>query len=190
MSKDLISNYLTEHNRVISNLDKRQISEAIQLIRNTIVNGGRVATCGNGGSATTASHYITDWNKMYYAHKGGRFDGVCLSDNTGILTAYANDLTYEDIFSEQIKYLLNPKDLLITVSGSGNSPNVVKATHVANTLGIKTLAICGYDGGKLMKISNSSVWVNSFDMQVCEDAHILFGHIVMKAICDTEIKYS
>ena len=89
--------------------------------------------------------------------------------------------------SEQVKNLLLPDDLLITVSGSGNSENVVLATEVANQLGVTTLAICGYDGGNLRQISNYSVWIRSFDMQICEDAHLLFGHVVMKALCGVEI---
>ena len=108
--RNLIENYLNEHNRIIMNLNIYEINTAIGLILETIENGGRVATCGNGGSATTASHYITDWNKMYFAHKRKRFDGICLSDNIGIITAYANDLSYEDVFSEQVKYLLKPKE--------------------------------------------------------------------------------
>jgi D-sedoheptulose 7-phosphate isomerase len=185
--KNLIANYLTEHNRIISSLDIDEINNAIELILETIENGGRVATCGNGGSATTASHYITDWNKMYFTHTRKKFDGICLSDNIGLMTAYANDLSYNDVFSEQVKYLLQPNDLLITISGSGNSANVLKATHVANNLNVKTLSICGYDGGQLKNISKHSVWVKSFDMQICEDAHVLFGHIVMKTICGCNI---
>ena len=75
-----------------------------------------------------ASHYITDWNKMVNLEPGPRFNGVCLSDNVGLVTAYANDLSYQDVFSEQVKNLLFPNDLLISVSGSGNSENVVRAT--------------------------------------------------------------
>ena len=101
-----------------------------------------------------------------------------------------HDLSYNDIYSEQVRNLLLPGDLLITVSGSGNSENVVRATEVANDLGVKTLTICGYDGGRLKEISNSHVWIRSFDMQICEDAHLLFGHLVMKSICDMKITTS
>ena len=180
-------NYINQHNTVISCLDIQEIEKAITLITEKSLAGKTIAVCGNGGSALTASHYITDWNKMVNLENGRRFNGFCLSDNIGLITAYANDLSYDDVFSEQVKNLLLPGDLLITVSGSGNSENVVRATEVANSLGVTTLTISGYDGGKLKEKSDYSVWIKSFDMQICEDAHILFGHIVMKQLCDLKI---
>ena len=182
-----VSSYIEQHNQVMKSLNLSEIERAVELISEKSLAEKKVAVCGNGGSALAASHYITDWNKMVHSETGKRFNGVCLSDNIGLVTAYANDLSYEDVFSEQVKNLLLPDDLLITVSGSGNSENVVLATEVANQLGVTTLAICGYDGGKLRQISNHSVWIRSFDMQICEDAHLLFGHVVMKALCGVEV---
>ena len=185
--KFTIKDYIEQHNAVVGNLDHDEIENAILLIKNTIERGGRVAVCGNGGSAVAASHYITDWNKMVYAYTNVRFNGICLSDNVGLITAYANDLSYDDVFSEQVKNLLNKDDLLITLSGSGNSENVVKATIVAKSMSVKTLTICGYDGGKLKQLSDNSVWIRSMDMQLCEDAHTVFGHMVMKNLCGSDI---
>ena len=182
-----IQNYIKQHNSVISCLDIQEIEKAIILITEKSLAGNTIAVCGNGGSALTASHYITDWNKMVNLKTGKRFNGICLSDNIGLVTAYANDLSYGDIFSEQVRNLLLPGDLLITVSGSGNSENVVRATEIANNIGVDSLAICGYDGGRLKQISNDFVWICSYDMQICEDAHIVFGHLVMKSICNMEI---
>jgi D-sedoheptulose 7-phosphate isomerase len=182
-----VSNYIEHHNRVIRALDVSELEYAIELIRDKAFTGKRIAVCGNGGSAVAASHYITDWNKMVNLETGHRFNGFCLSDNVGLVTAYANDLSFDDVFSEQVKNLLLPGDLLITVSGSGNSENVVRATEVANNLGVTTLTIVGYDGGKLKEKSNYSVWIKSFDMQICEDAHVVFGHLVMKAICGLDV---
>jgi D-sedoheptulose 7-phosphate isomerase len=178
-----IENYIKQHNLVVKNLNYKEIESAINLIKDKIKKGKRVAVCGNGGSAVAASHYITDWNKMVYIHTKMKFNGICLSDNVGLITAYSNDLSYDDVFSEQVKNLLEPDDLLITLSGSGNSENVVKATEVANNLGVSTLTICGYDGGKLKKISDNHVWIRSMDMQLCEDAQTVFGHMVMKDLC-------
>jgi D-sedoheptulose 7-phosphate isomerase len=178
-----IENYIKQHNLVIQNLDHHEIDLAINLIKNTIKKEKRVAVCGNGGSAVAASHYITDWNKMVYAHTGLKFNGICLSDNIGLITAYSNDISYDEVFSEQVKNLLQEDDLLITLSGSGNSENVIKATNTANSLKVNTLAICGYDGGLLKKVSKNSVWIRSNDMQLCEDAHTVFGHMVMKSLC-------
>lgn len=182
-----IENYIEQHNLVIKNLVHQEIESAINIIKETIKNEKRVAVCGNGGSAVAASHYITDWNKMVYSHTGLKFNGICLSDNTGLITAYSNDLSYSDVFSEQVKNLLNEGDLLITLSGSGNSENVVKATNIANAMKVNTLAICGYDGGRLKKISKRSVWIRSNDMQLCEDAQTVFGHIVMKSLCGARL---
>tara|TARA_B100000900_G_scaffold178194_1_gene151079 strand:- start:2989 stop:3558 length:570 start_codon:yes stop_codon:yes gene_type:complete len=185
--KFTINNYINQHNSVIESFDHQEVEEAIKLIKDTILKKNRIAVCGNGGSALTASHYVTDWNKMIFTHTGMKFDGICLSDNVGLVTAYANDFSYNDIFSEQVKNLLKEDDLLITISGSGNSENVIRATQEANKNKINTLAISGFDGGKLKKISKSSVWIKSFDMQICEDAHIVFGHIVMKSLCNSDI---
>ena len=172
----------------MSCLDVKEIESATSLIMDKLAKGKRIAVCGNGGSAMTASHYITDWNKMVNLLTEQQFNGVCLSDNIGLVTAYANDLSYASVYSEQVKNILLPDDLLITVSGSGKSQNVVRATEVANEMGVTTLAICGYDGGDLKKISKQSVWIKSYDMQLCEDAHVMFGHIVMKSLCGCDIK--
>ena len=182
-----IQNYIKQHQLILNNLKTKEIDLGINLIKKVIKNGNRIAVCGNGGSATTASHFITDWNKMIHLHTGNKFDGVCLNDNIGLITAYANDLSYEDIFSEQVKNLLKPGDLLITLSGSGNSENVIKATEAANTNQVETLAIVGYDGGQLKKVSKNSIWIRSFDMQICEDLQIVFCHMVMKDLCNCDI---
>jgi D-sedoheptulose 7-phosphate isomerase len=181
--KFTIENYIKQHNLVIENFDYQELENAISLIKETVGKGNRVAVCGNGGSALAASHYITDWNKMVYTHTKVKFNGICLSDNVGLITAYSNDLSYDHVFSEQVKNLLIADDLLITLSGSGNSKNVIKATNTANKMKVNTLAICGYDGGNLKEVSNHSVWIRSNDMQLCEDAQIVFGHMVMKSLC-------
>ena len=185
--KFTIGNYIKQHNLVIENFDHQEVKNAISLIKETIEKEKRVAVCGNGGSASAASHYITDWNKMVYAHTGLKFNGICLSDNIGLITAYSNDLSYNEVFSEQVKNLLHEGDLLITISGSGNSENVIKATNVANEMKVNTLSICGYDGGKLKQLSGKSVWIRSNDMQLCEDAQTVFGHMVMKSLCGEDL---
>jgi D-sedoheptulose 7-phosphate isomerase len=182
-----IENYIEQHNLVIENIDHQEVEDAIYLIKEAVDNGKRIAVCGNGGSAMAASHYITDWNKMVYSYTGLKFKGVCLSDNIGLITAYSNDLSYNEVFSEQVKNLLSKGDLLITLSGSGNSENVIKATEIANDMEVNTLTICGFDGGMLKKISANSVWIQSNDMQLCEDAQTVFGHMVMKSLCKEKI---
>lgn len=142
----------------------------------------KIMLCGNGGSASTASHYVTDWVKMCLVSKQKKLNAICLSDNIGMLTAYANDLSYDEVYSKQVESYGNRGDLLIVVSGSGNSKNVINAITSAKRNHIRTLGIVGYDGGKVKEIVDDFFHVPSFDMQICEDLHMVFGHIVMKKL--------
>lgn len=183
-----VSSYFDQLTRLIGKLDLTAVEDAISLIRSAWMDKRKILVCGNGGSALTASHYINDWNKMAFLSSGRPFRGTSLSDNMGLMTAYSNDISYEDVYSEQLKNLMDAGDLVITVSGSGNSENVVRAVKYANENGGVTLAICGYDGGKVKKLAQHCLHVPSFDMQLCEDLHFVFGHMVMKALCDDSIR--
>jgi D-sedoheptulose 7-phosphate isomerase len=182
-----ISNYLAAHRQLAENLDPETFKRGIEMINFAFDKGKKIITCGNGGSAATASHYITDWNKMVNLATGKKFRGVSLCDNVGLITAYGNDLTYSDVFAGQITTLMDEGDLLVAVSGSGNSPNVLKAIEAARRSGGNVLGVVGYDGGRMMPMCDHSVWVPSFDMQLCEDVHLMFGHMVMKSLCKTTI---
>jgi D-sedoheptulose 7-phosphate isomerase len=183
-----VARYLDAHTRLAGKLDERAFQAGVDLVRRAFDAGKHIITCGNGGSAYAASHYITDWNKMVNLATGRKFRGISLCDNIGIVTAFANDMSYDDVFAGQLKAILDAGDLVIAVSGSGNSRNVVKAVEYANQAGAETLAIVGYDGGTLKKIAQHSVWVPSFDMQLCEDVHLMFGHMVMKSLCGSPIE--
>lgn len=178
--------YFRSHLDLFPKLDTEAFLAGIDTVRRTFESGRKIITCGNGGSAYAASHYITDWNKMVEISTGKPFRGVSLCDNLGLITAFGNDQSYEQIFSGQLRSMLEPGDLVIAVSGSGNSPNVVKAVEYANEHGGQTLAIVGYDGGKLMQVAQQSVWIPSNDMQLCEDIHLMFGHMVMKTLCSPQ----
>jgi D-sedoheptulose 7-phosphate isomerase len=188
MTNFTISNYLAAHQQLAQKLDNQTYQIGIEMIKAAFEGGKKIITCGNGGSASTASHYITDWNKMVNLATGKKFRGVCLCDNVGLITAYGNDLTYADVFAGQIDALMDEGDLLVAVSGSGNSPNVLKAIEAARRANGKVLGVVGYDGGKMMPMCDHSVWVPSFDMQLCEDVHLMFGHMVMKTLCNSSIK--
>jgi D-sedoheptulose 7-phosphate isomerase len=185
-----VARYLEAHRRLAGRLDTGAFEHAIDLIRNAFMADRKVVTCGNGGSALTASHYITDWNKSVSLASGRRFRGICLADNIGLVTAFGNDVGYDDVFAGQVRAIVDEGDLLVAVSGSGNSPNVVKAVHAAHDAGADSLAIVGYDGGTLMKVARAAVWIPSFDMQLCEDLHFMFGHMVMKSLCGGAIRES
>ena len=182
-----INNYVAALSSLSNKLNISEFQSGIDLIRAKFESGKKIITCGNGGSAYTASHYITDWNKMVNLATNKKFYGISLCDNIGIMTAFGNDISYDEIFSGQLKAILDEGDLLVAISGSGNSANVIKAVEYANAIGADTLAVVGYDGGKLKAVSKYSVWVPSFDMQLCEDFHLMFGHMVMKALCGSSI---
>jgi len=181
-------NYLAAHAQLVERLDWAGFQAGVDLVKRKFLEGKRVITCGNGGSASTASHYITDWTKMGNLATGGKYRGLSLCDNIGLITAYGNDISYDEIFVGQLRAILDEGDLVIAVSGSGNSPNVVKAVEYAKAHGAETLAVVGYDGGRLKSIAGHSVLVPSFDMQLCEDVHLMFGHMVMKTLCGSSIR--
>ena len=187
MTPFTVSNYLIQHQKLAQKLDVESFQKGIEMIRASFESGKKIITCGNGGSASTASHYITDWNKMVNLATGKKFRGLSLCDNIGLITAYGNDLAYEYVFAGQIDALMDEGDLLVAVSGSGNSPNILKAIEAARKAGSNVLGVVGYDGGKMMPMCDHSVWVPSFDMQMCEDVHLMFGHMVMKTLCTSKI---
>ncbi|MDF9787852.1 D-sedoheptulose-7-phosphate isomerase [Polynucleobacter sphagniphilus] len=183
-----VSNYFKAHAELASKLNIDMFQAAVNLIKQKFDSNKKIITCGNGGSASTASHYITDWNKMVNLATGKKFRGISLCDNIGLITAYGNDISFDEVFAGQLKAIMDEGDLLVAISGSGNSPNVVKAVEYANSIGGDTLAVVGYDGGKVRDLSTTAVWVESFDMQLCEDVHLMFGHMVMKTLCGSSIK--
>lgn len=183
-----VANYLAAHARLAQQLDFDAFQIGIDMVNAAFEGGKKIITCGNGGSASTASHYITDWNKMVNLATGKKFRGVSLCDNVGLITAYGNDVSYEDVFAGQVNALMDKGDLLVAISGSGNSPNVLKAIEAARRAGGVVLGVVGYDGGKMMPMCDHNVWVQSFDMQLCEDVHLMFGHMVMKTLCNSQIK--
>ncbi len=183
-----VSNYLNAHQKLAEKLNTENFQKGIDMIKTHFEKGNKIITCGNGGSASTASHYITDWNKMVNLATGKKFRGVSLVDNVGLITAYGNDLAYTEVFAGQVDAIMDKGDLLVAISGSGNSPNILKAIEAARRAGGMVLGVVGYDGGKMMPMCDHCVWVESFDMQLCEDIHLMFGHMVMKTLCNTSIK--
>jgi D-sedoheptulose 7-phosphate isomerase len=182
-SKSYAGLYLSQLSRLISTLDASEIDNAIEIIRTAWHDGRQIITLGNGGSAMTALHFVTDWNKGVFSATGRSFKGRSLVDNMGMITAYANDLSYADVFVEQLRNLASPNDLVLAVSGSGNSENVVRAVRYADEIGCQTLALVGFSGGRLKEAAKNVVWARVDNMQLVEDVHAIFGHIVMRALC-------
>ena len=147
-------------------------------------NKNTVFIMGNGGSAATASHLAGDLAKGTIAEGLPRLKVVALTDNIPNMLAWANDVGYEEIFVEQLKNLMEPGDVVIGISASGNSMNVIKAIEYANEKGGLTIGLSGYDGGRLLKAAQENIHVPSFHMQRVEDIHLLVGHLLMSLIRD------
>jgi D-sedoheptulose 7-phosphate isomerase len=175
--------YLSKLAKALEALDRDQLDSAVNVIANAWQAGRQIITFGNGGSSLTALHFVNDWNKSISMASGKPFRGRSLVDNVGLIMAYGNDISFQDIFVEQLKNVMQPGDLALAISGSGNSENVIRAVRYANENGGTTLGLCGYRGGKLKDISQHVVWADVDDMQLSEDVHAIFGHIVMQRLC-------
>jgi D-sedoheptulose 7-phosphate isomerase len=137
---------------------------------------------GNGGSASTASHLACDINKGVSFGQEKRFKVICLNDNIPTMLAYANDLSYEDMFLEQLKNFFRAGDVVMGISGSGNSKNVLKAVSYAAENNGKTIGLCGFQGGELATLADIPLIVRSDDMQKIEDVHMIVVHMLMQAL--------
>src|ERR1700730_5600963 len=141
--------YLRRLKTAIANLDRDQVDDAIRVVADAWYSGRQIIALGNGGSAMTALHFINDWNMSVYQSTGIPFRGRTLVDNLGLILAYGNDMSFQDIFVEQLKNILSHGDLVIAISGSGNSENVIRAVEYANANQGITLGLCGFQGGRL-----------------------------------------
>lgn len=182
--KQYSKSYLDKLKYHIDAVNYDQIDRAVELVKNAWDNNQQIITLGNGGSSLTALHFVNDWNKSLFLSRKKQFRGRTLVDNIGLVMSYGNDFSFQDIFVEQLKNIMQPKDLIIAISGSGNSENVIRAVQWANDNDGITLGLCGYDGGRLINLAQEILWVNAFDMQICEDIHSIFGHIVMQGLCE------
>ena len=183
-SQDLsASGYTKKLGELLGRLDFAAIDAGVDLIEKAWRDGKQIIALGNGGSSLTALHFINDWNKSVFLSSGIPFRGRTLVDNIGLVMSYANDVSFEDVFAEQLKNILQPGDLVLALSGSGNSENVIRAVKYANEHGATTLGLCGYRGGKLKETAQHVIWVDADDMQLSEDVHFFFGHIVMQRLC-------
>jgi D-sedoheptulose 7-phosphate isomerase len=175
--------YFRKLHKAIAHMDHGEIDAAVGLIAKSWRDGQQIITMGNGGSSLTALHFVNDWNKAVFLTSGTPFRGRSLVDNTGLLMSYANDISFQDVFIEQLKNVLELGDLVVAISGSGNSENVIRAVDYANKHGAVTLGLCGYSGGRLKSVAQHVVWAPVEDMQLAEDLHAMFGHIVMQSLC-------
>ena len=180
--------YIREVKTVLTAMEKdfppkmREIVAALTKARN---GRRRIYTLGNGGSASTASHMASDLNKGASRNDAPRFRAIALTDNMPTVLAWGNDSSYEDIFVEQLKNHLEKDDVVIAISGSGNSMNVIRAVEYANKAGAVTIGLTGFDGGKLAKVASICYAVPCKCMQQVEDIHLLIEHMLSMTLRDS-----
>lgn len=177
--KEKIRNYFEELKRVIDTVNLDDMNTFMNMLEETRKAGRRVFICGNGGSGATASHFTCDYIKGVNYYAGLDYDFECLNDNIPTMLAVANDISYDDIFVYPLRFKLREGDMVIGISGSGNSENVLRAIDYANTHGGKTFGLVGFDGGKLKKIAQRSIHIASDNMQIVEDLHMIIDHATM-----------
>lgn len=186
--KKAIEEYYEREIATIKRFNLDEINEAMNAILKTYEEGGTIYVCGNGGSASTASHMQNDFNKGISEYVEKKFNFYCLNDNVSTMMAVANDIGYEEIFRFQLKNKITSKDLFVGISGSGNSKNVVNAAEYAKEQGAKVVGITGYTGGKLKEMADYKMHVDEMDMQIDEDLHMTFDHMMMKIFYNYLVK--
>jgi D-sedoheptulose 7-phosphate isomerase len=162
----------------IAAIDTDKVNQVIELFREARDNRRCIFVCGNGGSASTASHLACDIVKGASYERPSRFRILALTDSLPTITAYSNDVGYETVFVEQLKNFAEPGDLVMAISGSGNSPSVVRAIEYGNSIGCKTIGLTGRSGGKLGEVAQLSIHVPFQHMGRIEDAHFIICHMI------------
>ncbi len=177
-----IAHYLQNVQRVIAGLEIAEIDTICRIFKKAYDQGQTIFVMGNGGSAATASHLACDLNKGACLNAEKKFRVLALTDNLPVIMAIANDISYDSIFVEQLKNFARPDNVVVGISGSGNSANVLRAVEYARNLGCTTIGVCGYDGGKLKPLVDHCFHVKVNDMQIVEDVHLMLGHILMRVL--------
>jgi len=175
-----INDYYDREKATIDKLDWKELNTAMNALLEAYEKGATVYVFGNGGSSATASHMVCDFNKGTCYDLDKKFKFVCLNDNIPVMMALANDTSFEDVFYYQLLDRIQKSDYVLAISGSGNSHNIIKAVTYAKGLGCKIIGMTGYDGGKLAKLSDYQLHVPVDDMQITEDLHMGFDHMIMQ----------
>jgi D-sedoheptulose 7-phosphate isomerase len=189
MSRDIVTTpnksynlYIRRLMQVLYLIDQEQLTQLIGLINAVYESQNTIFFIGNGGSASTASHWSNDLSKGLFHRTGMKLKTLSLTDNFSWISAIANDIGYEHIFSDQLKTLASEKDLLVSISASGNSPNILAAIQTAKQLGVKTLSIVGFDGGKALGISDYCIHIATplDEYGIVEDVQQILNHFVFE----------
>lgn len=179
-----IQRYLSTLQQTMDKLPQPLIAEVIYTLQRARIQGNQVFIMGNGGSASTASHFVCDLAKNTRNPALPHFRAIGLADNMEIFSAYANDEGYENVFSQQLINLIKPEDVVIAISASGNSKNVVKAVEEARKYGALTIGFTGFSGGRLGEIVDLHIHVESDIIEHVEDIHLMLEHMIVRTIKD------
>lgn len=177
-----IHDYYEREKQVFDALDPNEFNAALNALLRHYDNEDTIYVIGNGGSSATANHMVCDFNKGVSLSLSKPFHVVSLTDNIPSVMAYGNDVGFEDVFYLPLKQWLKPSDMVIAISGSGNSHNVIKAVTYAKKIGVEILGLEGYDGGKLKAIADINIHAKVNDMQIAEDVHMTFVHVAMQLL--------
>lgn len=186
--KKKLRDYLDLEIEMIQALDLDMINKVMNILESARMEDKHIFICGNGGSAATASHYCGDFNKGVSEQLEKKYNFECLSDNIPTMMAVANDISYDEIFRFPLRNKMKPGDILIGISGSGNSHNVINAMEYAKSIGGTTIAIVGYSGGHMKEIADYSIHVNIDNMQISEDIHMILDHMMMYVLYSDQKK--
>ena len=177
-----VTNYITLLQQTIDQLPRKKIAAVIDLLHSARFSGRQVFIMGNGGSASTASHFVCDLSKNTRSEGLPRYKVIGLSDNMAVFSAYANDEGYENVFCEQLANFLLPDDIVIAISASGNSQNVVNAIQYAKNQNAFTIGFTGFDGGILGTLVDINLHINSNIIEHVEDLHLVLEHMIIKSL--------
>lgn len=178
-----IKEYIRREREILETLDVDSLNAAMNLLEDCLDNERNVYIFGNGGSSATASHFQNDFNRGISEGLENKFRFCCLNDNVATLMAIANDIGFEEVFRYQLTGRIKSEDVIVAISGSGNSMNVINAVTYAKEQGCIIIGLTGYDGGKLKDLSDISLHVPIKDMQITEDIHMVFDHLMMSVFC-------
>jgi len=182
-----IQNYISTLQQTISQLPQELIAKVIQILEKARMDGRQVFIMGNGGSASTATHFVCDLAKNTRRAGLPHYRAIGLTDNMAIFSAYANDEGYENVFAKQLVNLINPGDIVIGISASGNSQNVLNAIDEAKKHNATTIAFTGFDGGRLAQMVDLNIHVKSNIIEHVEDIHLMLEHMIVRAIKDNPL---
>jgi len=183
-----VKNYLAQIQTLVEQIPSGDVEKVTDLLWENYDAARRVVFCGNGGSAATASHLPADFQKGMFTEFGRPWECLSLVDSMALVTAWSNDTSYANVFAGQVKTWLRPNDILVAISGSGNSENVIAAVHAAQECGAITIGLCGFGGGKLAAVVQHAIVLKSRNMQMVEDVHMILGHAIYSALRDRAIR--